>query len=570
MAGFLQTPPALGDAWRDDRVLREALHFHLGDDAFAAAEPELAEMGALAVSPRVLGLARRAETEPPVHVPYSPWGRRVDEIRLSDAYVELGRIGVEAGVTALPYERSPLGERVRIAWAGLVALWGPSSALYTCPVAMTDGAARTLLQHGGPDDVAVVERLTSRDPGRAWTSGQWMTETAGGSDVGGTETIARVDERGRWRLTGTKWFTSSTTSEIALTLARPEGVAPGSRPLALFRVHRTLDDGSANGIVVRRLKDKLGTRALPTAELELDGALAHPVGDPRAGGGVRLIATMLNVTRIHNAIGSTAYLGRALAWARAYARVRRVGGRLLATMPAHRATLADLATDYAASMALVTRCCELMGAVEHGRADATDARVLRGLTPVTKLATARWGVAGVTEAMEAIGGVGYCEDSTIPAIVRNSHVNPIWEGTTNVLALDFLRAAQRDDALAALAHDCRDALARVRDDDAVAAPAALAAAALDELEARAARWDDDDRAQAGARSLALGLASTYACARLCLQGAWAARRGDVRTAAVATRLARRGLVPPEPPPDDGLGMDEPVSPQGASSARAVG
>lgn len=554
MPGFLQTPPTLPSSWTADRALRESVTFHLGDELAAAAADELAPMGELATDAATVALAAKAESEPPRHIPYSAWGERIDQILVSDAYVELGRMGVSAGVTALPYEDSPYGDKARVVWAALIHLWGPSSALYSCPVAMTDGAARTLLLHGDLDDIAVVGRLTTRDPETAWTSGQWMTETTGGSDVGKTGTVAQRDEAGAWRLYGTKWFTSATTSEIALTLARPEGAPEGSRGLALFRIHRQLNDGSRNAIVVRRLKDKLGTRALPTAELELEGALAFPVGDPLDGGGVRRIATMLNITRIHNALGATGAIARGLAWARAYASVREAFGTSLSKLPAHRATLTDMAVDHAASLALTMRCCELMGRVEHGSATPEEVTLLRGLTPVTKLATGRWSIAAVTEAMEAIGGVGYCEDSGIPTLVRNTHVIPIWEGTTNVMALDFLRAAQRSDALDVLCADARASL------DAASHPsvadAVLAArAAVDELERRCA-FDSVEQAATEARSVAMGLAATYACARLCLQGTWAAERGDLRTAAAASRLADRGLLRPPAPRHLELAMDE--------------
>lgn len=555
MQGFLQTPPLLENTWRSDRALRESVAFHLGDDAFGAAAAELDAMGARAVSAEVLGLAARAETEPPRLVHYGAWGERIDRIVVSDAYTELGRIGVSAGVTALPYEDTRYGDKARIVWAALVHLWGPSSALYSCPVAMTDGAARTLLLHGDLDDIAVVGRLTTRDPDTAWTSGQWMTETAGGSDVSRTGTVARRDSAGAWRLQGTKWFTSATTSEVALTLARPEGAAEGSRGLALFRIHRHLEDGSPNDIRVRRLKDKLGTRALPTAELELEGALAYPVGDPLDGGGVRRIATMLNITRIHNSLGATGAIARGLAWARAYAKVREAFGTPLAQLPAHRTTLTDMAVDHAASLALTMRCCELMGKVEHGSATDEETTLLRGLTPLTKLSTGRWSIAAVTEAMEAIGGVAYCEDSTIPALVRNTHVIPIWEGTTNVLALDFLRALQRSDALAVLVADASEAL-RGADHPAVAEAAAGVERALADLRTRMESLSDAATAAANARSFAIGLATCYAAARLCLQGAWAAGRGDLRTAAAAERLAARGLLPPPAPAHPELGMDE--------------
>ena len=559
MANFLQEPPALPDSWASDRALREATRFHLDEATFAAAVDDLAAMGELATRPETLALAARAELEPPIHVPYASWGERVDEIRVSDAYLELGRVGVQAGVTGLPYEDTPYGPGARVVWGALLALWGPSSALYSCPVAMTDGAARTLLLHGDLDDIAVVGRLTSRDPEQAWTSGQWMTETAGGSDVGRTGTVAARGEDGSWRLTGTKWFTSATTSEMALTLARPQGAPEGSKGLALFRIHRHLEDGSRNGIVVRRLKDKLGTRALPTAELELDGAIAYPIGDPYDGGGVRRISTMLNITRIHNSWGATSAIGRGLAWARAYARVREVFGRPLHSMSAHRATLADMAVDYAASLALTMRCCQLMGRVEHGVASETEIALLRGLTPLTKLTTGRWSIAAVTEAMESLGGVGYCEDSTLPALVRNTHVIPIWEGTTNVLALDFLRAAARSGALEVVIEDARAVVDPLRGDPHVGTAAVACRDALSEIKLRGrSLLEGAGDAEAAARSLAMGLATAYACARLCAQARWAAERGDLRTALTAIRLAERGLLPAKPPRHLELGMDDEV------------
>ncbi len=564
MSDFLQSPPELPDTWGSDRTLREALRFYLGDELFAHAEAELAHLGRVAAAPATLELARRAESEPPRHIPYTTWGERIDDIVVSDAWLELGRLGVEAGVTALPYEDSVFGERARLMWAGILSLWGPSSALASCPIAMTDGAARTLLEHGGPNELGVVDRLTTRDHSRAWTSGQWMTETAGGSDVSATGTVAVADGDG-WRLWGTKWFTSATTAEVALTLARPQHAPPGPRGLSLFLVHRRTPDGKSNSIFVRRLKDKLGTRALPTAELELQGSFATALGDPLDGAGVKRISTMLNITRIHNSIGASGALARGLSWARAYARVRKIAGASLQDLPAHRSTLVDLAVDYATALELVLRCCELLGRVEAGTASPSEAALLRGLTPVTKLATGRWAIAGVTEAMEAVGGVGYCEDSTIPALVRNTHVIPIWEGTTNVLALDLMRAAMRSDALGAIVSDARSSMEKGGGEPALMGTRRAVERALAEIERRALHLHDDrERAEANARSLAMAVASTYACARLIAQGAWALKSGDGRTAATASRLAERGLVPPEAPTaidlamDDGAGVIEPT------------
>ena len=551
MTHFLQTPPRLPDAWSSDRILRDVLRWHAGEDAFQQAEPELKEMGRIASDPAVLELVKRAEREEPELIPYGTWGERVDEIRVSDAWYELGRLGIEAGVTALPYEDTQFGDQARTIASALVVLWGPSSALYSCPVAMTDAAARTLLLYGQDSDKEVAARLTSRDPERAWTSGQWMTETAGGSDVGRTGTIARKDETGAWRLHGMKWFTSATTSEMALTLARPEGAGEGSGALGMFRIERQLPDGSPNAIVVRRLKDKLGTRALPTAELELQGALAYPVGDPSEGGGLRRIATMLNITRLHNSLGSAGALARGLAWARAYAEVREVFGRPLITMPAHRATLSSLAVDYAATLTLALRCAVLTGKSEHGTASADEVALLRALTPITKAATARWAVAGAAEAMECVGGVGYCEDSGLPMLVRNTHVLPIWEGTTNVLSLDLLRVAHKSNGIQALVEDGKRLAGLAADVPEVAGVAQTTIQGLEAYHSMLEKLDHIEVAQAYARTIALGLAATYTSALLCAQ---AAETKDERAIALAHGFSLRGLVIP-PPPDLSLALD---------------
>jgi acyl-CoA dehydrogenase len=226
----------------------------------------------------------------------------------------------------------------------------------------------------------------------------------------------------------------------------------------------------------------------------------------------------------------------------------------LSSMPAHRATLTDLAVDYAAALHLALRCCELLGRVEHGTATNSEILVLRGLTPITKAATARWAVAGVAEAMEAVGGVGYCEDSTLPALVRDTHVQPIWEGTTNVLSLDFLRAA-RAGALDEVVADATRCVETARHSAVANAVAAVTHALTTITSKYSSLAGDEERAEAFARSLAIGLATTYACARLCGQGSWAAERGDPRPAAVASRLAARGLLPPGPPVETELAAE---------------
>jgi len=400
---------------------------------------------------------------------------------------------------------------------------------------MTDGAARTLLEHDPALARRVVPRLTTRDPDRLWTSGQWMTERSGGSDVGATETVARRD-REDWRLHGTKWFTSAVTSETALLLARPEGALAGSAGLSLFYLETRDAEGRWNGITVHRLKDKLGTRALPTAELTLGGARALPVGG--LGHGVKKIAPLLNVTRLHNAISACGMMARPLQLARDYARRRAAFGSVLAGKPLHRETLAELQVEYEAALALTFEAARLLGRQEAGEATDDERGALRLVTPLVKLFTAKQAVAVASEALEAFGGAGYIEDTGLPVWLRDAQVLPIWEGTTNVLSLDVLRAAAREGALSSFVSLARRRLAALAD----SAVADTVRALEGELERIADWWAAAPRAgpeavEAGARRFALTLAATAAAIPLAEQADWSARHGrGPRTRAAVRRF----------------------------------
>jgi len=272
---FFQPPPQLSNTYDSDPLLRELLARTFSPAELADIEPELAELGALAAGP-LLAQQQAERTLEPTLVQWDAWGHRVDRIEVTPLWREAAVLAARHGLVATAYERRH-GARSRVHQLALVYLLDPSTDVYSCPLAMTDGAARTLLDAGNAALIErAVPRLTARDPARAWTSGQWMTERTGGSDVSGTETEARRGADGSWRLVGTKWFSSATTAEMALALARPEGNPPGSRGLALFHVETRREDGTPNGVLVNRLKEKLGTRKLPTAELTLDGAVAAP------------------------------------------------------------------------------------------------------------------------------------------------------------------------------------------------------------------------------------------------------------------------------------------------------
>jgi alkylation response protein AidB-like acyl-CoA dehydrogenase len=534
---FFQDPPRPPDGWDGDPLLRELLARALGPAAEALA-PELRALAALAAGP--LHAQQLAERElAPELVQWDAWGRRVDRITLTPLWREAASLAARHGLVAAAYERRH-GGRSRLHQFAMVHLLEPSLDVYACPLAMTDGAARTLIACGNAALVErAVPRLTSRDPERAWTSGQWMTERTGGSDVSGTETVARRGADGAWRLHGTKWFSSATTAEMALALARPEGAPAGSRGLALFYLELRGEDGAPNGVLVNRLKDKLGTRKLPTAELTLDGAVAVPVAGLTDG--VKHVATMLNVTRTWNAVAAVAGMARGIGLARDYARRRRAFGGPLAAKPLHADVLAGLEAEREGAFLLAFRAAELLGLAEGGEASPAEQALLRAVTPLAKLTTGKQAVAVASEVVECFGGAGYVEDTGIPRLLRDAQVLPIWEGTTSVLALDALRALAADGAAGALVEEVRARLGHARD-PALRPAADAAAAAL----ARAVAWlgaAGDGRArEAGARRLALTLGRTLELALLVSHAQWCLETGrGRRAAAAARRLARHGV-----------------------------
>jgi acyl-CoA dehydrogenase len=552
--GTFQDPPRLRDEWEDDLALRRLLERVLPGDVATEVTPSLASMGHLAANELKAWSDEmdQAHREPRL-VPFDAWGNRVDEVEVSPLWEQIGDIGKRHGVVATAYERVH-GEHSRVHQMALAYLYGPSSALYSCPFAMTDGAAATLLAHGDQELIdRAVPRLTSRDPDHAWTSGQWMTERPGGSDVGRSETVAR-QQGGVWRLHGTKWFTSAVTADMALTLARPEGNPAGGRGLAMFYVEVRDDQRRLNDLRVLRLKDKLGTRQMPTAELALEGTVAHLVGAPADG--TRAITPMLGITRLWNAVIAASGLRRGLALARDYAVRREAFGGPIGDHPLHQTTLAWLRVQHEAALQLVFRTVQLLGREEAGVASDQERLALRLLLPVTKLTTGKQAVAGASEALEAFGGAGYIEDTHLPQLLRDAQVLPIWEGTTNVLSLDVLRGMRDQGALPAL-------LLELRRSAHTATRQELATIGQQAMDAgdHAAAWlsqamDAGPAAvEHGARRFALTLGRALQAALLAEQAQHDLDvNGDGRGMAVAQRFAAEGIDLLEAP-GSGLATD---------------
>lgn len=538
---FNQPPPMLGNQYEDDRVLRSYLARVLPSEIHDEIKPSLFEMGRLAGDDLYhMQLADRRNE--PVLTQWDAWGNRVDRIELTPLWRVAERLAAEHGVVATAYERRH-GPLSRVHQCALAYLFTPSTDIYSCPLAMTDGAARTLFSSGNQ---ALIERavphLLSRDPETFWTSGQWMTESTGGSDVGQSETVARMDASGVWRLYGRKWFTSATTSQVALALARPAGNGPGGQGLALFYIETRDEHGRLRNIEINRLKDKLGTRKVPTAELTLGGTPASLVKG--SSDGVRNIAPMLNITRLWNGISAVSLMRRGLALALDYASRRAAFGSTLSAKPLHMDTLKNLEAEFEAAFQLAFYVAELTGRHETGETNEEENILLRLLTPVMKLLTGKQAVAVASEVLESFGGAGYVEDTGLPVLLRDAQVLPIWEGTTNVLSLDVLRAlgSQRQafQILKAEASRCLESI----NDNRLTLAARVAGRAID----HAGAWLDaagsagQEMLETGARRFALTIGRSMELALLVKHAQWSLdHEGDERSLSSAHRFASAGV-----------------------------
>ena len=569
---FNQPGPQLGNQYDTDRVLRSYLRRALPPELLAEVEPSLRELGELAGGELYrLQLADRLNV--PVLTQWDAWGERIDHIEVTAVWKRAERLAAEFGIVAAAYERA-WGRFARPVQFALAYLFHPSTDVYTCPLAMTDGAARTLILSGNRQLIdRAVPRLTSRDPATFWTSGQWMTEFTGGSDVGLSESVATLDEAEDWFLHGRKWFTSATTSQMALTLARPEGSGPGGKGLAMFYLELRDEDGRLNHITINRLKDKLGTRKVPTAELMLEGAPAVPVMGLTDG--VRNIIPMLHLTRTWNSVMAASTMRRGVALARDYAHRRKAFGALLSHQPLHIDTLAWLQAETEAAFHLSFCLVELIGRDEADDIAAADADLLRLLTSIAKLTTGRQVVTVVSEVLEAHGGAGYIEDTGLPLLLRDGQVMPIWEGTTNVLSLDTLRAVARDQAgLVALQRKVSAATREARDPALVEAGQVAARAVHNALHFLHENAGERALLEAGARRFAMTLGRALALALLVEQAQWSLdNEQDGRARAAAVRFSRTAidlLAGVAAAADFALANDEPLPSGPAALVDAAG
>ena len=494
-----------------DPSYRGLLELHLEPKLCAHLMPHFNRLGALAGGD-LDELALAADKNPSALN-----GQKVEK---STAYRKLEEVAFgQYGLAAMSHRGGVLGWAESMPPAAKYAL----SYLYVqaefgvcCPLSMTDALTRTIRKFADPALVArYLPGLTSQDMDVLMQGAMFMTEQQAGSDVGLIATVAKKQGE-HWALHGDKWFCSNADAGLALVLARPESAPQGTAGLSLFLLPRTLPDGSANRYRILRLKDKLGTRAMPSGEIKLEGAFAWLVGDPQQG--FKQMADMINMSRLSNGMRAAGLMRRALTEALFVARNRKAFGKNLVDLPLMRRQLLKLMLPAEAARSVL-----FYTSGELDKSDAGDdaaRRRVRLLTPLIKFRACRDARKVTGDAMEVRGGVGYTEEWSDSRLLRDAHLGSIWEGTSNIVALDVLRAIRREHCLEALLPELNERIAR--------APRLLAgrlAASLDKA-AEFAHETASSKNEAHARQAATGLYYACAAALLADEGTRLGERGE--------------------------------------------
>lgn len=528
------------NAYAVDPEFSRLLRLYASAELIEHVEPRLHELGAL-VGDELEQLALTADKNPPTLKLRARNARELQQIDKHPAYRKLEKYALsEFGLAAMSHRPGVFGWHERlppIVKYGLTYLFVQAEFGLMCPVSMTDSLTRTLRKFGTPE---LVERfigpLTSLDFDELYQGAMFMTEQDAGSDTGATTTEARCED-GVWRLYGDKWFCSNPDAELAMVLARPAGAEAGIRGLTLFLLPRRLADGSLNNYRILRLKDKLGTRSMASGEILLEGAEAYVVGEQ--GKGFKHMADMINSSRLSNGVRSAGMMRRSLNEALFIARHRSAFGKRLIELPLMQRQLIKMMVSAEQGRSMVFHTADCLKRADGGDADA--AKLLRILTPLIKFRTTRDARKVAGDAMEVRGGCGYIEEWSDARVLRDAHLGSIWEGTSNIVALDVFRAIRREGTLPVL----QGYLHRLLEEAALPEPSArLLTALVDQVAERAHVQAGGDAAESDVRQIAGALYNITSAVFL----AWEASKmnGNWRRLALSHLVVRHKLLPRDP------------------------
>jgi alkylation response protein AidB-like acyl-CoA dehydrogenase len=530
---------AVGRNWYScDPSLQFLMRRHLGGDGLAWASPHLERVGALMGGP----IAERAELtdgDPPRLEKYDRWGRDVSRVLMPPTF-EASRRDLVADNFSSPAFRDE-ARRGGVDSGPLAAAWSylldQAEIGMMCALGTGGDMVVRLVEQFAPEDVKARVRTIFAAGEMSGEAAQMLTERTGGSDLAALEaTATRVGDA--WELNGFKWFASNANGSAFVVLAKPEGAPDGIRGIAPFLVLWERRDGERNGVRIRRLKDKLGTRAVASAEIEFVGAEAFllapnsSTGGSGDGRGLTRMMEMTNGARLGIAMMGLGCARRALVESLCYARAREAFGAGLADHPLMQRKLAELIVDVEAAQALVF--------------DGYLGPRLRIAAPLIKLRAARLGITAASDAIEIHGGNGYIEQWPVARLLRDAQVNTIWEGPDNILCLDVRRAIEREEAHRPFLDRLRHAVSSGPADDPTAT---IVATRIDDLAGAIERWQTLDRPTAEAQlfTLAQFMVDVYAGALLVEQSGWEqAELGSDRKQLVARLYARDHLAAPDP------------------------
>ncbi len=544
---------AIGLNWYDaDPNLQQLVERMALPEDRVFAEQHLRNMGGVIGGP-VAARAEVTDKHPPSLEKYDASGNEINNVVHHPGALETKRDLWENGFIGLRWteevRRTRAGHLPSVVNSGFSYFLSQAETGMLCAIGMTSSAAGIVDEHA-PADVRerFLPHLTTMDYAEAWDGGMFLTEIRGGSDLAASECSA-VKSADGWRVSGSKWFCSNLDAEAVLALARPEGADPGLRGLALFLIPRRRGDGTRNGMHIRRLKDKLGTRAVPTGEVDFIDAEAYLMGREngeaaaRDGHGINRMMKMVQGSRAGVALMGLGIMRRSFLEAAIYAHHRTAFGRLIADFPLVRETLVEMAVEVEAGCAIAFE----MG--EAGtRRDEESKRLYRVLVPLAKLRCARRGLDLASQAVEIHGGNGYIENWPVARQLRDAQCHTIWEGTENIICLDVLRSITKEHADEALFARIERALGGA-EHPSLTATASQIGRSVDEVK-DAIAWLDkapQDVRLLQARRLSNYMADVAQAALLVEEAVWelahknSARKAIIARYFVATRLTERPM-----------------------------
>ncbi len=479
--------------YQSDKILRNYLQHNLSKDSLSYMHDKLEKQGKESAG-RMNELSLTADKNGPELVKRNAHGETINDFKFNDAYWKLRDISVESEMFRIKWEptlrKKFSEERNRLGFSTGYLYAMSESGLY-CPLCMTDAGARLVDMFCDEEDKKrILPKVYTSTPEELFTGAMFLTEKAGGSDVGANIVTATHYRDKLYKLNGEKWFCSNTNADFIFALARTDESVAGTRGLSIFLIDKHLPDGTKNPIDVIRIKDKLGMRSMVSSECMLTDTIGKLVGEE--SGGFKIMAEMMNVSRLYNSVAALSCGRRALIEAYQFLSYRQTFGKDILEHALIRTKLTELGSLHVANFYLVWRAIKALDLADSG--NERERELFRLINPMAKKWSAEAGVYITRESMELMGGLGYIEDTLVPKIMRDVMVTPIWEGSGNIIVLDMMRAMAKSKGFEVLCEEISNSAAKNKQHSSwiieelktlAAFPKRLAALPQDEMEATA-------------------------------------------------------------------------------------